>query len=70
MEKDIEALRKKGGNQAPKVEMIIRIKALIDEHIREVEKNLKSIEGLNQEEISNLVRLEMKELVEYISKSI
>jgi hypothetical protein len=47
LEKEVETLKKKGGNQAPKVEMIIRIKALIDEHVREVEKNLKSIEGLN-----------------------
>lgn len=36
---------------------------MIDAHIGEVEKNLKSIEGLSQEEIKNLVRLEMKELV-------
>lgn len=63
-------MKKKGSNPSPKIEAIVRIKALIDEHIREVEKNLKSIEGLSHEEITNLLRLEMKELIEYISKSI
>lgn len=39
-----------------------KIKALIDEYVREVEKNLKAVEGLSLVEINELMQYEMKEL--------
>ena len=45
-----------------------KLKALIEEYAREVENNLKSIEGLTEIEIGDLMHQEMIELADYIPK--
>lgn len=47
-----------------------KIKALIDEYVREIEKNLKIIEGLSENERKDLISHELKDIVDYIPKSI
>lgn len=53
---------KEGLNRSfPKQETKDQIKALLNEYAREILKNLKSIEGLGEEEIKNLMKEEMNE---------
>ena len=59
-----------GASTFAKDETKHKIKALIDEYVREVEKNLKAVEGLSPTEIHELMQYEVKELVDYIPKSI
>lgn len=47
-----------------------KIKGLVDEYVREVERNLKLIEGLNVRQVRDLVQHEMKDLSDYITKVI
>ncbi|MCB0368483.1 MAG: hypothetical protein KDD45_03340 [Bdellovibrionales bacterium] len=57
-----------GNSTFAKEDTKVRIKALFDEYLREVEKNLRSIEGLSQEEIRELMQNEVRELVDYLPK--
>ena len=59
-----------GNSTFAKQETKEKIKGLIDEYVREVEKNLKSIGELSAAEVNDLVQYEMKELADYIPKSI
>lgn len=49
MEMELSVLKEGMVRSFPKQETKDRIKGLIDEYVREIEKNLKSIEGLNNE---------------------
>lgn len=73
--KDLEmenaVLRQGLGNSTfGKEETKEKVKALIDEYAREVERNLRSIEGLQPAEVNDLMKHEMKDLLDYIPKSI
>lgn len=61
MEMELSVLKEGLNRSFPKQETKDQIKALLNEYAREILKNLKSIEGLGEEEIKNLMKEEMNE---------
>ena len=70
MEMEISVLKEGFERSFPKQETKDQIKGLLDEYARELRKNLRSIEGLGDSEVKNLMREEMSEFAEYVAKSI
>ena len=70
LELESSVLKEGMKNNFPKEETKDQVKGLIDEYVREVDKNLKGVPGLTPKEVKELLDGEMKEITDYISKAI